>query len=212
MHPYTADAEERENIPKHLALPAIALAIAFGYLLQTLKIPIPWYVDTPAVVGFYGIAFWLFDNFLWRMKLGSISPFSKIPDIRGTWVGKIRSSFQNTEVLVVVHIRQTWSKLSMELESDNSKSSTIMAALNIDDSSLRYEYRNEPRQYGNPPEHRGTGHLHILPDRKTVKGKYYTSEGSNNTGTIVLHFLGREIIEREAALQQAQIKTQKIQP
>jgi hypothetical protein len=208
MHQYTADPEERKEVLKYLAILAIALTMVFSYLVQIFKLPIPWYVDPPAVAGFFGLVFWLFDNLLWRLKFG---PFylSKTPDLRGTWVGRIRSSFKDasgkeTEVPVVVHIWQGWSELSIELGSSQSKSFTILAMFDFNDNSLRYEYRNEPRNYGFPPGHKGSAHLELPRDRKTLKGKYYTSEGSDNRGTIILDFLSRKIIEYEDALKQAQ--------
>jgi hypothetical protein len=219
MHPYTADLEERKKVLRYLAVLAIALTIAFNYLVQSFKLPIPWFFDPPAVASFFGAVYWLFDKCLWSLKFGpfylwqfKFGPFypSKTPDLRGTWTGGILSSFKNssgkeTEVPVVVHIQQSWSEISIQLESSQSKSFTVMAAINLNDNSLRYVYRNEPKFYDFPPEHKGTCHLEISRDRKILKGKYYTSEGSNNTGTIILNFRTRDLIEFEEALKLAEL-------
>jgi hypothetical protein len=205
MHAYATNTKDRENIPKYLTVGAVAVALLFNTFVQNFKLPIPWYIDTPAVASFYGLFLLLFDKYLWRWKLGPIR-LSTIPDIRGTWVGKIHSSYNNIEVQVVVYIQQTWSKLSIKLDTQNSTSFTIMASLNVNadnDSSLRYEYQNEGKAYGPTPDHRGTGHLHLPFDHKLLEGKYYTSEGSNNTGTLVLHFISREYLDRQEALKLA---------
>ncbi len=47
---------------------------------------------------------------------------------------------------------------------------------------------------------------HLLPDGKTLEGKYYTNEGSNNTGTITLKFLSTQRLAREKSIEQAKRK------
>lgn len=208
MHAYATNARDRKNMLGIIAIPAVLAAILLNSIIQVLKLPILLYIDTPAVAGCYGLFFWLFDRVLWSKKFGSIS-LSQIPFIKGTWVGLIHSSFHNTEVQVVVYIDQTWSELSIKLETDTSISSTTMAAFNIDagnESGLKYEYRSEGKAYGTTPDHRGSGHIILSPDGKTLEGKYYTSEGSNNTGTIALKLLTKELIPREKAIEQAKRK------
>lgn len=208
MHAYATNAKDRKNMLGIIAIPAVLAAVLLNSIIQVLKLPILLYIDTPAVAGFYGLFFWLFDRVLWSKKLGSLR-LSQIPDIRGTWVGIIHSSFQNVKVQVVVYFDQTWSELSMKLETENSISSSTMAALNINagnESGLKYEYRNEGKAYGTTPDHRGTGHIILLPDGKTLEGKYYTSEGSNNTGTITLKLLSKERLPREKSIEQAKRK------
>lgn len=205
MHAYATNAKDREFIFQLLAVIAVIAAFLLNSLIQVFKLPIPWFIDTPAVASFYAIFLWLYNGYLWSKKLGPM-PFSQIPDIRGTWAGKIHSSFHNIEIEVAVCIKQSWLKLSVKLETDTSVSFTTMAAFNVDaggDSGLKYEYRNEGKVYGLTPDHRGTGHIYLLPDCKTLEGKYYTSEGSNNTGTIVLKLISRELLSRADALEQA---------
>jgi hypothetical protein len=92
MHSYATDAKDRESIPLWLAVLAVASTLSLNYLLQALQLQVPWWIDAPSVMGFYGIWYTVFDSFLWRLQLGFIH-FSDIPDIRGTWVGVIKSTY-----------------------------------------------------------------------------------------------------------------------
>ena len=205
MHPYNIKMKNRRGVLKSLAVLAVALATGFNYLIQVLRIPIPWYIDTPTVASFFGIILWIFDKFFWRMRIGPLS-IAQIPDLSGTWVGEIHSSYQNMIVPVVIHIRQTWEEMSIELESETSFSRTETAEFNIDGNTLSYTYQNEPKRYGRTPEHKGDACLHLSSDYKKLDGKYFTSKGSHNHGTISLTFLEREIKDYEEALRLAQSK------
>src|SRR5579859_2572843 len=82
---------------------------------------------------------------------------------------------QVTVVEMVDSSFELLSPLCIELESSISRSYSIMASLDMDagnDSSLRYQYRNEIKRFGKTPEHMGSGHLYILPDHKALEGKY----------------------------------------
>ncbi len=80
MHAYATDVD-RKGVPIVLALVAIGATLLFLYVIQTLKITIPWWIDAPSVMGFYGILYALYDRVLWRQHVGSIR-FSNIPDVR----------------------------------------------------------------------------------------------------------------------------------
>jgi hypothetical protein len=207
MHPYDSDAKNSARMLFYITLAAAILTFFLYYLQEIFYVAVPWYIgwmiDAPTIGSFYGIFYKLFDNFLWRYTLKRLRPFSTIPDLKGTWKGELVSSYNNTAIQVIVYIHQTWSKLLLELESDTSRSYTIMAKLNVKpgrENGLRYEYYNELKKFGTTPEHRGSGHLLPSSDGKTLTGKYYTSEGSSNTGTIILHLLTKEILDYEEAL------------
>jgi SMODS-associating 2TM, beta-strand rich effector domain len=208
MHAYATNANNRKAVFGIIAIPSFLAAVLINSLVQAIKLPFLSYIGTPAIAGCYGLILLIYDRFLWSKKIGPLS-FSHIPNIRGTWVGKIHSSFHNVEVQVVVYIEQSWSELSMMLETESSISSTTMAVLNIGaniESGLRYEYRNEGKAYGTTPDHRGTGHVMLSPDGNSLEGKYYTSEGSNNTGTIGLKLLSRKHLSRDKSIEQAKRK------
>lgn len=209
MHTYATDAKDRESIPLWLAALAVAATLFLNYLLKVLKLQVPWWVDAPSVMGFYGLFYALFDNLLWRLQFRSIH-LSEIPNIRGTWVGTVKSSYGGgTEVRgVILYVRQTWSKLSVQIETETSRSYSTMAVVNTNNSSesgLKYEYINEPGTFSlqTMQTHRGTANLRLDPDGITLKGEYYTGRGRQNIGDMVFRRVSNQFLTREAALNQA---------
>jgi hypothetical protein len=204
MHPYDTDKEEeRADIRDSLILVAIILTLALKYIVDTYHIPIPWFLDVPAVIGIYRILLKLYDKYLWRLHGGSNLRLSSIPYVGGTWVGTLYSSYNNSIVEVVVYVRQTSTRIILELESSGSTSHTIMAAFYIDSANykrLHYEYLNEPKRGAPTPWHWGTAHLRLALDYETLAGNYYNNEGNKTDGAITLHLLTRKFSPFEEAL------------
>lgn len=206
MHAYATDVD-RNGVPIILALIAIGATLLFLYVIQTLKIIIPWWIDAPSVMGFYGIFYKLYDRVLWKQHFGPIY-LSMIPDVSGIWAGVLKSSYnEGTKIDIVFKIKQTWSKIKIETETETSKSSTTMAALFTDESHdprLAYEYLSTPKVFAvktmNP--HLGTGHLELSPAFRilTGKGDYYTGRGRQTLGELDLHFVSKKSISYEEAL------------
>lgn len=204
MHAYATDVD-RKGVPIALAVISIGVTLLFLYVIQTLKINIPWWIDTPSVMGFYGILYALYDRALWRLHFGNFR-LSHIPEVSGVWAGKLTSSYNNgTKVDIVFTIEQTWSRISIRTETETSTSSTTMAALNTDeylDPGLKYEYLSEPGAFATPTMliHRGTGHLRLSADGKMLTGDYYTGKGRQTFGTIELRLVSHRKVSREEAL------------
>lgn len=209
MHTYATDANDRESIPLWLAALAVAATLFLNYLLKALNFQVPWWIDAPSVMGFYGLLYELFDNLLWRLRFKAIH-LSEIPNLRGTWVGVVKSSYGGgTETRgVILYVRQTWSKLSVQVETETSRSFSTMAVVNTSNSSepgLKYEYINEPGTFSvqTMQTHRGTANLRLTPDGAILKGEYYTGRGRQNIGDMVFHKISTQFLTRETALKQA---------
>jgi hypothetical protein len=209
MHTYATDAKDREAIPLWLAAAAVGATLLLNYLLKVLNLQVPWWVDAPSVMGFYGLLYQLFDEFLWTQKIGFVR-FSDIPNLQGTWVGVIKSSYQGGIEYpgIVLYVRQTWSKISIQLETERSKSKSIMAAVCTESSAepgLKYEYSNDPNplnsQGMNP--HKGLVNLVLSPDKKTLKGDYFTGSTRQTYGEMEFKFVSHEYLTRQEALVRA---------
>lgn len=209
MHAYATDATDRKTIPVILAVAAILFALLLAKVFEWLGQQPPWYVDTPSVMGFYGLLWLLYDKHGWHLHFNSFR-LSKIPDLRGTWKVTVVSSYkdgrqESVPSYGIAYIRQTWTKISIRLEFRDSVSSSIMASVNSEDSSdygLNYEYLNEPAPHGidTMQIHRGTAHLLLSPDGKALKGGYYTGRGRMNLGSLELNFLSRDLLVYEEAM------------
>ncbi len=209
MHTYATDAKDRESVPLWLAALAVAATLLLNYILKVLNLQVPWWVDAPSVMGFYGLFYQLFDGFVWILRIGPLR-FSDIPNLKGTWVGVIRSSYQDSTDIrgVIIYIRQTWSKIGVRLETETSSSLSTMAAVYTDNSlqpGLKYEYMNEPAARS-PKElqiHRGIVNLIFSSDRKTLQGDYFTSRSRQTYGEMVFQRVSDQYLSREKALEKA---------
>lgn len=209
MHAYATDAKDRETIPLWLAAIAVAAALLLSSTLKALNWEVPFWVDAPSVMGFYGLIYQWFDKSLWFQKFGYIS-FSTIPNLQGTWVGVIHSSYGGgTDIPgVILYVRQTWSQINVRLVTETSSSFSIMAAVNTQDSSqpsLKYEYMNEPSALTiqTMQSHRGTANLQLSPDGIILQGDYFTGRGRQSIGTMEFQFISREYLRRDEALSRA---------
>jgi hypothetical protein len=209
VHPYSNDSSRTRTVLLVLAVAAVLLAWGLGRTLRSWEITPPWWLDTPAVVGFYGILWQLYDRLLWRARIGS-QTLSGIPDYSGSWGGCVHSSYGGTAVYAArLTIRQTSSRILIELRTDRSRSVSQMAMLCAGPGSeqgLQYLYTNRPRHVptpepAGPPHdrphaivlamtpHEGVARLLLGDDGSTLQGDYQNDRHRQTYGT--LSFSGR---------------------
>jgi hypothetical protein len=149
MHGYSTDSDERRVVPLLLAAVAIALAWMSFRLLAAFHFTVPWWVDPPSTLGFYGALYTLFDKYLWRnrwvRKLGLV----RVPNLTGRWRGYLISSFDGhvKRYDLMINIFQSWTRVSVFLTTATSMSRSCAAVLQVDDPegvALIYQYQNQP--------------------------------------------------------------------
>jgi SMODS-associating 2TM, beta-strand rich effector domain len=132
----------REAAPASLYMvgASILLAWPLNRTLRLTDIVVPWWVDAPSVVGFYGIIYTLFDKRGWRYPAVRLLGFVDIPDLNGAWFGTVRPSGGEhaSEHPATVEITQTWRDLCMSLRTPNSSSRSSIAAVTVGDLSGRW--------------------------------------------------------------------------
>lgn len=144
--------------PSRIFIQALVLVVAGVYLASYLIRGLPT-SELFAPIGAAGAAASLFvlafDHFLWRLpKVGR--RFSKRPDMRGTWRGRLASNWINPETgqridpdpEVYLVVRQTFWSVTANLITKESKSCSTTATIE-DDGCGQYQfvaqYRNTPR-------------------------------------------------------------------
>lgn len=204
MHPYSNDTSRIRTLLLALVVAAILLAWGLGRVMATAHITTPWWLDTPAVVGFYGILWQLYDRWLWRLRIGSRT-LSGIPNYNGSWTGSIRSSHDSARSYPArLTIRQTASRVLVELHTERSRSVSQMAMLCAGSGSehgLVYLYTNKPRHIPEPEHpdvqaagprtnmlamtpHEGISRLLLAEDRTTLDGDYQNDRHRQTYGTL----------------------------
>ena len=150
-----------------------------------------WWVSAPSFAGFYSALYWVFDHFLWRLGILRKLRIVRSVNLNGKWEGTVESSFNDygSGIPVTVVILQRWSKISIRLETEQSRSRSITASLRtvgVKSVELTYQYLNEPKS--NAPAameiHRGTVFLQMT--SSGLEGDYYTGRGRREIGTIKL--------------------------
>lgn len=191
MHSYATDPIERKIVPLFIAVMGILTAWFFYSILGTLLITLPWWIEAPSVIGFYYLCYAFFNKYLWRWWPFRIISAVKVPDLNGTWKGHLISSFDEHAARqdATIKISQSWTQISIILETSNSKSHSLIAAIIMEKPTgaiLSYEYLNEPLPNAPPTmyTHRGTARLTIQANWKEFEGEYYSGRGRQTFGIL----------------------------
>jgi len=197
MHPYSVDSRRFPSIAYYVAASAIVLTLGLRILLQFFHVNPGTITYLPSAFALYAALYGIFDRFLWKWRVVQWLGIVTTPDVSGHWQGNLRSSHSNYlidhEVLVRVH--QTWTNIRLTLDGERSISLSTMACIatvSPSEYELRWEYLAEAKR---PDEnelfnHRGVTTLRfqtsgskVLP---IIKGSYYTQQGRDSNGTIIL--------------------------
>lgn len=202
MHGYASDNFFRG--PKvYFAFGVLAIGAASAVRALVVPPPLAGHVDAAALSAgaIYASLIFLYERWGWRW-------LSTLSNLNGTWVGDISTSHNGgTNVPCVMRVRQTWTRMAIELETEQSRSRTTMAALYEDqpgDVGLKYEYVSEPRNLAvqSMQTHRGVCTLAITPRSAgpRLSGDYFTGRGRETRGEVTLHRVSQELLGFDAAL------------
>ena len=190
MHSY--DLEDRGKVVASLTVLSLTGAWLAHFLLATAGFSPHWLFGAPSFATIYGLLYLAFDRYVWRLGLLHKARLLPATNLNGVWEGEVRSSFEvegMSSLPVTVTILQSWSRISIYLETEESRSSSYSATLRSKDRprpELSYQYMSEPR--GDTVEsmniHRGTVILEFIDDG--LDGDYYTGRGRQTYGRIKL--------------------------
>jgi len=187
MHGYSTDSNERKVIPLLLALMAIALAWMSSKFLAVMHLSIPWWLDAPSSMAFYGALYALFDKYLWRNSFVYNMGLVRIPNLTGRWRGYLITSFDGHTNLVI-HIFQSWTQIIVFVTTATSMSRSSAAVIQVDDpegAALIYQYQNQPLADAMRTMHMhyGTAMLRVSNDG-CLAGDYYAGRDRRTFGRI----------------------------
>lgn len=153
---YSLNTQIRDKIYGTIFLISILLCsgilLLFNFLFKDAIITNFWVMFfnlfiVPSVGLFYSIFKWLFNNYLWKMKL--FIKFTKIPDLSGRWKINGESSFaKGTNFTGSLYIKQTFDRITIKSVFEHSTSFNTQTFLEIRDADIKlsYYYQNEPKQ------------------------------------------------------------------
>ena len=190
MHGYSTDSSERRVVPLLLALLSIALAWVSSRFLAAGHLALPWWLDAPSSIAFYGVLYGLFERFLWRNRLVHKLGLVRIPNLMGRWRGYLITSFDGHAKRhdLVINIFQSWTQISVFLTTATSMSRSCAAMIQVDDPegvALIYQYQNQPLANAEKTMHMhyGTAMLR-LSNGDCLTGDYYAGRDRRTFGRI----------------------------
>lgn len=190
MHSYQID----EILKTRRIFIVATISILAAYFLSLFLVRFPklsvWYIDYPSVLGFYAIFMWVFNNYLWKLKLIKDLHWLSVPDLGGVWDVEIKSSSNSFEssLLCKMYIRQTGSTISISMDTETSVSYSIHAAIlcseRLSDYEIMFNYINKPKGDSEAVLniHYGTAWLQI--SENSCDGDYFTGRGRQTYGRI----------------------------
>lgn len=194
MHAYLTPSDIRLRV--YIIASAVALLSAWllSRLIDVISFPIPWYLDTPSVLGSLGIYLALYDRVLWKSWPMRVLPWFHIPDLNGAWTVRVESShadFASREDGRAT-IRQSASRMAISVDypqsSSNSLTASVLRQNRLSAFELQYHYQSNPKPAAPSTMeiHYGTARLNISDDATNLTGDYYTGRGRLSYGSI--HF------------------------
>jgi SMODS-associating 2TM, beta-strand rich effector domain len=187
MHAYSTDSDRSRIAYLLLAVLAVLGAWLLSRLFDALNVTPPWWLDTPSVLGFYGLLWKGYDRFAWRWRVGALG-LSDVPNLAGTWTGTIVSARDESTVYpATLTINQSASRMLVSMETTTSRSHSVMAALNCRQGpyqGLHYGYENWPKALAQSAmaPHSGQAHLRLSADGDRLDGDYETDRHRGNVG------------------------------
>lgn len=201
MHPYICDCYDRKYARTIMFLIAIIAAYFLNGCTESLALKgiiIPWYIGLPGITAVFGLIYGFYNRFAWKR-------LSFIPNLNGTWFGRLRSSFDGNVYDCYIFIHQKWDSIIIEFRTSSSSSHSDVAAILLcsgKNPELRYEYNNNPKKAvaHSLGRHEGTACLEINSSLDGMEGSYYTCRKPHCTyGDISLKKISRTRVDFQSA-------------
>lgn len=192
------DGVSRASIGRYITLAAAGVSAGLVFLvLQAIDLVNRFGFNahlTPSLMSLIGAftvytaLYAIFNRMLWRMPW--VGRFLKVPDLAGRWdcsgtslddVGGAEHVWHGT-----VSIFQSWDRVRIRLETAQSGSSSIVAALMHDEAGgyrLFYTYQNDPRSdQVELRSHLGYCDMSVNEDQQVASGEYFNGRGRQTFG------------------------------
>ena len=171
MHSYSIDRDLRVKVATILFVVAMLVSVFFSVFLGDVVIDITNGVNNSkvkniilmlnwigAIPDLFGVSIWyailtlFYKKVAWKWKW--VKCFHGIPDLNGDWKGKLKSSFNNKEITMIMSIEQDWNKISIKTEfpKTSSVSYSNVAAIYVDSNKgveIFFGYENESQDLEN---------------------------------------------------------------
>lgn len=193
MHPYSTNSPANPNLIALLALISCAVSVGIGALTKQIHDNWGWTIGGVSALSCFGVLFFVFDRFLWRLK--AARAILLVPDLNGSWECQGKTILkggapQDLPWIGTITIRQSWSRMVVVLQTQQSSSRSVGASLYQEPGSgyrLIYHYDNRPGAAETELQrHSGQCDLLVANDTASASGEYFTGQGRLTVGTMRL--------------------------
>ncbi|WP_047515336.1 hypothetical protein [Methylophilus sp. Q8] len=197
MHNYSLNDDSKLRVLFLIALLSLFI-VGFAKDLLITIFEAPVYVSVPSAFTVYGFFHMLFNNCVWKWALLYKVGLVKTPIVEGKWEGELRSSVDDYSkpFKVTLHIHQTWDKISICLDGDNTYSESKMANFRIVNPlfcEFGWSFVSQTKPEFSKKDYicYGTASVRLTFDKgnqvkNILEGSYYTDKGTHTFGSIKL--------------------------
>jgi len=193
MHEYSLSYHDRKNIYYFVVILSGIISIPITLFVGSISSILNLSLMAPSGLVIFFLVFHLFDKYIWKLPFMYSLGIIKIPNLNGRWLATIKSSKSNNDIEARVTITQTYSKIKILLTTEQSRSESTMANIDIIDPNsfkLRYEYHAEFQKDENSEikRHYGVTSLFLESENQEFdnnhKASYYTELNRSSLGTM----------------------------
>ena len=192
MHPYVSEARNRGIMYTAFVLASLASAWGVKAAIAASGIQLPWWVEAPSVLGFYGLYWKAFDLWLWKTPLARRLGWSTAPNLAGTWEAEVTTTYSGAskQARGIATVHQTSSRIRISIRWEQSKSYSVAGVIQsspVGVPEFIYQYLNMPDALAPPTmhTHRGTAWLEFRSPNE-LNGEYFTGRDRQQWGHIRL--------------------------
>ncbi|EMO83098.1 hypothetical protein LEP1GSC070_2236 [Leptospira santarosai str. AIM] len=178
MHSYSLDTEIRKVVIVVITIMSMALQSAlknwqsFLNLSESLLMPISFGI-------IFGLLYFIFDKVIWKY----LTTITSVPDLNGEWECIGNSSYKEDDITyefpLKLIIKQNFSKIEIQAESENSTSKSILAGVFSQHSVgiIRYTFENIPMNMATDELQRHSGFVELrLKNQNLMEGDYFSGK------------------------------------
>ncbi len=185
MHYYSFDTEIRRYVYVFITLISSSIPTIFKDLTVFWHLPNGW--SLLATFGTcFALLYFLFDHLIWKL----LKYFNLVLNLNGNWIASGESSYLSDgtphKFSMKIKIKQTFTKIEIHTETENSISRSTMASISLDHAFpiFRYSFENTPINKSNSELQRHPGLIELVIKKDLMEGDYFSGKHRLNYGSL----------------------------
>jgi hypothetical protein len=180
VHDYSLDTLVRRYVDVGIAIASLSLPTVITWAATLISAP-PELTFPISFGATFALFYYVFDEHIWKR----FQFVHKIPDLNGDWIAEGVSSYrdpdrgENLRFSMRLKIKQSFSRIEVFTETDNSTSRSFMASLELQHAVpiFRYGFDNTPKNMANAELQRHPGMMDLrISGSDLLEGDYFSGK------------------------------------